>query len=335
MGDHHGSGFEGCCGPRHGGARLIDARLPELARCLTLFRYVQAVTGGPVARIDQAGGYAVPSARGEAFAVRPGSIALRLDADGVDTAVLVRDEDTLAVRLLDADGRTVHQGRLLSEGDRLLTGLLGTLDAGARAGAGAGPLGGPLPEWGNGGGPARDVPAREIPAGAADGRPAQAVADGEVTAWEDGDQLAQFDAVLADGGIARRAAFGRYRGEHRPIEAGVLSAVLDHVCSVGLPIGAAVFAPSAMQACAGRVHVTDRTIGGRVFAAVAESSVEIDLSRVRACHLVRSAAAHGPTSALELDDEDGRCVAVLTQFGIVGQDVHTAWEHLADSLPDA
>jgi len=156
-----------------------------------------------------------------------------------------------------------------------------------------------------------------------------------VPAWENGDQLAQFDAILADGRVARRSTFDRYRGAHRAVEVAVLPAVLDHVCSVGLPIGVAVFAPAAMQACGGRVHVTDRTVGGRVFAAVAESSAEIDLTRVRACQLVRSAAAHGPASALELDDEDGRCAAALTQFGIVGHHVHTAWEHLAESLPNS
>lgn len=295
MTDHHGCAFEGCCPRRGDSVRLIDSRMPELARCLTLFQYVQAVTGGPVARIDQAGSYAVPSLRGDAFAVRPGEIALRLDADGVASAVVARDEGTgsVAVRLLDAAGRTVHQGRLLSEGDRLLVGLAG-------------------------------APVAAPPAAAP-----------EVPAWENGDQLAQLDAVLTDGGIARRAAFDRYRGEHRPIEPGLVPAVLDHVCSVGLPIGVAVFVPAAMQACGGRVHVTDRTVGGRVFAAIAESSVEIDLAGVRACHLVRSTAAHGPTSALELDDRDGRCVAVVTQFGIVGEQVHAAWEHLAASLPDA
>ncbi|AXG81989.1 hypothetical protein [Streptomyces paludis] len=288
-----------CCGRRHSSTRLIDPRMPELARCLTLFQYVQAVTGGPVARIDQAGNYAFPSLRGDAFAVHPGSIALRLDSGGVASAVVARDESsgTVALHLYDAAGRTVHQGRLLSEGDRLLAGLAGTVDAGAPA---AGPAAAP-----------------------------------EVPAWENGDQLAQLDTVLVDGGIARRAAFDRYRGEHRAIDAGVVPDVLDHVCSVGLPIGVAVFAPAAMQACGGRVHVTDRTIGGRVFAAVAESSVEIDLKGVRACHLVRSPAAHGPTSAIELDDEDGRCVAVITQFGMVGEEVHAAWEHLAASLPDA
>lgn len=300
MTDQHGCAFEGCCPRRGDSVRLIDSRMPELARCLTLFQYVQAVTAGPVARIDQAGSYAVPSLRGDAFAVRPGEIALRLDADGVASAVVARDEGTgsVAVRLLDADGRTVHQGRLLSEGDRLLVGLAGTVATGS--------------------------PGTERPSPAP-----------ELAAWENGDQLAQLDAVLTDGGIARRQAFDRYRGEHRPIDVGVIPSVLDHVCSVGLPIGVAVFAPAAMQACGGRVHVTDRTVGGRVFAAIAESSVEIDLAGVRACHLVRSTAAHGPTSALELDDEDGRCVAVITQFGIVGEQVHAAWEHLAASLPDA
>ncbi|MGW3290602.1 hypothetical protein ACWDR3_38810 [Streptomyces sp. NPDC001002] len=300
MTDQHGCAFEGCCSRRESSVRLIDPRMPELARCLTLFQYVQAVTGGPVARIDQAGSYAVPSLRGDAFAVHAGSIALRLDAEGIAAAVVAREESAVSVRLLDAAGRTVHQGRLLSEGDRLLAGLTSTVEAGSY---------GPQA-------PAPEVPVPEVPA------------------WENGDQLAQLDAVLADGGVARRTAFHRYRAEHRPIDVDVVPSVLDHVCSVGLPIGVAVFAPAAMQACGGRVHVTDRTVGGRVFAALAESSVEIDLAAVRACHLVRSTAAHGPTSALELDDENGRCVAVITQFGMVGEDVHGAWEHLAASLPD-
>ncbi|WP_427921508.1 hypothetical protein [Streptomyces sp. cg40] len=303
MTDNQGCGYEGCCGRRGGSARLIDARMPELARCLTLFQYVRAVTGGPVARIDQAGSYAVPTLRGEAFAIRPGSITLRVDPAGIAAAVIARDEDAVALRLLDPAGRTVHQGQLLSEGDRLLAGLAPTVRAGT-----------------SGGGPPSTAP--EVPA----------------AAWQQGDQLAQLDAVLVDGGAGRRTAFHRSRGGvSRPIEVDVVASVLDHVCSVGLPIGVAVFAPSAvvMQACAGRVHVTDRTVGGRVFAAVADSSVELDLTAVGACHLVRSTAAHGPTSALELDDENGRCVAVITQFGIVGEDVHTAWEHLAESLPDA
>lgn len=111
MTDHDGGcGFEGCCGRRKRSARLIDARMPELARCLTLFQYVQAVTEGPVARIDQAGGYAVPSLRGDAFTVRAGEIALRLDAAGVASAVVAREQSTgsVTLHLLDADGRTVH-----------------------------------------------------------------------------------------------------------------------------------------------------------------------------------------------------------------------------------
>ncbi|QFQ98982.1 hypothetical protein F9278_25690 [Streptomyces phaeolivaceus] len=304
MTDHHGCGFEACCGRgrdggrRNGTARLIDPRMPELARSLTLFRYVHAVTGGPVARLDQAGSYAVPTLRGEAFTVHPGSITLRLDADGVDTAVVARDtEDAVVVRLLSPSGRTVHEGRLLSEGDRLLAGLTGTVEAGVGA-AGV----------------------RERP---------------EAPSWENGDQLAQLDAILADGGAARRAALTRHGAAHRAVDVAVLPSLLDHVCSVGLPIGVAVFAPSTMQACAGPVHVTDRTVGGRVYAAIANASLELDLPAVHSCHLTRSPAAHGPTSSLELDDENGDCVALITQFGIVGEQVHGAWEHLTASLPDA
>ncbi|MFE0424227.1 hypothetical protein [Streptomyces sp. NPDC058953] len=292
--------FDERCGRRGSTVRPIDPRMPELARCLTLFQYVQAVTGGPVARIEQAGSYAVPSLRGEAFAVRPGSIALRVDGAGLGSAGVVDDRDTggVALHLYDTEGRTAHRGSLLSEGDRLLAGLARTAAPGALAAA-----------------------------------PPPAAA---TTSWEDGDQLAQLDEILVDGGIARRAAFDRYRGGHRAVDAGVVPDVLDYVCSAGLPVGIAVFAPAAaMQASSGRIHVTDRTVGGRVFAAIAESTVEIDLPGVRACRLVRTRAAHGPTSAIELDDADGRCVAVITQFGIVGERVHTDWEHLAASLPDA
>ncbi|WP_328681079.1 hypothetical protein [Streptomyces sp. NBC_00343] len=117
------------------GFLVVVVIIAALLTLSTLFQYVQAVTGGPVARIDQAGGYAQPSLRGETFAVRPGSIALRLDGGGIDTAVIARDEGTVAValRLLDAAGRTVHQGRPLSEGDRPLVGLAPTVDAGTRA----------------------------------------------------------------------------------------------------------------------------------------------------------------------------------------------------------
>ncbi|MET8981373.1 hypothetical protein ABZX85_37830 [Streptomyces sp. NPDC004539] len=270
--------------------------MPALARCLTLFQYVQAVTEGPVARIDQAGCYSVPTLRGEAFSVRPGGVALRLDGEAVDSAVLVQDESgggAVELRLLDQGGRTVHRGRLLSEGDRLLAGLVEGVGSAA---------------------------------GVSNGLP-------EVPGWEDGDQLAQFDAVLRDGGVERRVGFPRYRGECREVDAGVVPAVFDHLCSVELPIGIGVFAPGVMQACAGPVHVTDVTSGGRLFAAVGQGSVEFDLTGVHTCRLVRSSAAHGPTSALELDDREGRCVAVITQFGIVGEAVHEAWEHLAASLP--
>ncbi|WP_416970433.1 hypothetical protein [Streptomyces sp. 4F14] len=265
--------------------------MPALARCLTLFRYVQAVTEGAVARIDQAGSYAVPSLRGEAFSVPPGAVALRLDGAGVDAAVLVRDEEGGAVelRLLDAAGRTVHRGRLLSEGDRLLAGLV------------------------EGVGTAQGTPSglRDLPG------------------WESGDQLAQFDAVLADGGLERHAGSHRYRD----VDLSVVPAVFEHLCSVGLPVGVAVFVPGVMQACAGPVHVTDVTVGGRLFVALGQGSVEIDLAGVGSCRVVRSAGVHGPTSALELGDVHGRCVAMVTQFGVVGGEAHTAWENISASLP--
>lgn len=69
----------------------------ELAKCLTLVPYVHAVTARPVARIDQAGSYAAPSLRGEAFAVRPRPILLRVDSAGVAAAAGARDGGTVAL----------------------------------------------------------------------------------------------------------------------------------------------------------------------------------------------------------------------------------------------
>ncbi|MGX2992820.1 hypothetical protein JNUCC64_00765 [Streptomyces sp. JNUCC 64] len=281
------------CRRRGGSVRLIDARMPELGHCLTLFQHVQALTGGPVARIDQAGSYALPSLRGEAFAVRPGTIALRLDGARIASAAVVRDEPagTVALHLYDTDGRTVHRGRLLSAADRLLAGL-------ARPAAVGPPSGAPAPVPGPPAGP-------------------------------DGDQLARLDAVLGGTGPAAPGTSDR----HRTLDPGVVPAVLEAVRAAGLPVGVAVFAPAAAQACAGRVLVTDRTVGGQVFAAFEDASVEIELSGVRSCRLVRSRGAHGPTPAIELDDADGRCVAMITQFGAVGGRVHAEWERLTAVLP--
>ncbi|MFE0673199.1 hypothetical protein [Streptomyces sp. NPDC058867] len=292
-----GCPFEGCCPRRSSTVRLIDARMPELTRSLSLFQYVQAVTGGPVAHLDQAGGYAPPSLRGEAFAVRPGAITLRLDPEGIASALVIRDGRTgsATLHLLDTEGRTAHQGRLLSDGDRLLADLIRTVTPGST--------------------PAAHRAAPDLPP------------------WQDGDQLAQLDEILTDGGAARRARFAHYGGDHRPVDPEAVPAVLEHACSVGLPLGVAVFAPSALQASAGHVHITDRTTGGRVFAAIGDSTLELDLTRVAACHLVRSTATHGPTTSLELDDAQGHCAALLTQFGPVGEETHRAWESLTTSLP--
>ncbi|MGV9310667.1 hypothetical protein ACWDR0_00540 [Streptomyces sp. NPDC003691] len=288
--------FAACCTRRNSTVRPVGARMPELARSLTLFRHVQAVTAGPAARIEQAGSYAVPSLCGEPFTVRPGAVALRLDGAAVTAAEIERDGGTGAVTLLlyAAGGRIAHRGRLLSEADRLLAELVGPPAAGPSTAPAAGSA----------------VPARE-----------------------DGDQLARLDAILLDGGAARHAASTRYRGEHRPLDPGAVPALLENLHATGLPVDAAVFAPAAAQACRGPVRVTDTTTRGRVFAVIGDASLEIDLPAVRAARLVRSTAAHGPVSAIELDDAEGRCAAVLTQFGTVGEDVHTAWERLTASLP--
>jgi putative hemin transport protein len=145
-----------------------------------------------------------------------------------------------------------------------------------------------------------------------------------LTALGGADQLARLDATVTGQPLPPLGA--------RTVPLDVVAAVLDHVCSIGLPVGVAIHSPGAAQICQGPVQSTSMS-GGRLVVTLDQAIVELDLAGVADCLLIRAHAAHGPTSALELRDADGITVATLSQFGLVGHDVHATWEDVAASLP--
>ena len=296
------------CGPQQGCGRCasvhgsipLDASALDVAAALPLLDLALATTGSDGAVITQSGAYAPVGRTGTAFAVPPGRIALRLDPRRVVGAVLGEDRGGDPVlELVTGAGRAVHRLRAHSYVDHLILRSLARDHEGSPA-ALAGAL---LGDW--------------TPAPTAE-------------RWSGDDQLSRIDDVLS--GDAERRRSGRQPVEHRHIDLGLLPAVLGHLCSTGIPLGAAVFGEGVAQACAGALQAVSAD-DGRLGVVLDGASLDLDSSALGACLLVRSAAAHGPTSALELYDRHGRCVAMLSQFGIVGAETHASWEDVADSLP--
>lgn len=292
---------EGCgrCGSARG-STPIDATALEAAATLPLLEFGLATTGAEGAAIAQSGAYSSVTRTGTAFAVPAGRIALRIDPRRVVGAVIGEDRGGAPVLdLVTGSGRRVHRLRAHTSVDHL---ILRSLTRGHR-GSPAVLAGTLLDDW--------------TPAPSAE-------------RFSGDDQLSRIDDVLTGDAASRRA--GRQPVEHRHIDLRLLPAVLGHLCSTGLPVGAAVFGEGAAQACAGPLQAVSAE-DGRLGVVFDDASLDLDSSALGACILVRTAGVHGPTSALELYDRHGRCVAMLSQFGIVGADVHASWEDVADSLP--
>lgn len=281
-------------------ARRIPAPVPEVARSLVLLQRPAAITDNNVARITQIGAYAIPSAPGGPFRIERGWISVRIDTDAVAGAFLV-DPDPRTGH--DGARPTLHlRGRGTAHPVHRCHPLHDTdrlmLEGLARVeGELAGAPGIRFPRA-----PARD-----------EGEPP--------------DQLERIDDLIMH--TTRNGVFI----PHRHIEPGVLSPLLEHACNVALPLGIAVLSSAALHAVQDVIETVSCS-GGLTVVTTCDAIVEVALSSVQHCLLVRLHGAHGPTSVLELYDAEHACVALISQFGIVGDHAHDAWEHLAASLPD-
>ena len=280
--------------------RRIPASIPDVAHSLILLERPAAVTENRVARVTQIGAYAAPSAPGGPFRVDRGWISVRIDSDAVSGAFLVdpgagRTGALLPeLRLHGPSRRSAHRCHALQDSDRLVLEGLSRVHGALSAASAAG----------EGRGHARRRDHDELP-----------------------DQLERIDELLTrtTGHVACMP--------HRHIVPDALFAVLTHVRAVGLPLGIAVLSSAALHIVQDAVESVSRT-GERAVVGVGDAIVEMDLPAVFHCILVRLDGPHGPTSMLELYDGGNDCIALISQFGIVGADVHERWERLAGSLPE-
>ncbi|GAA4781581.1 hypothetical protein [Microbacterium gilvum] len=262
---------------------------------LPLLEFALAVTGRPGVVMAQTGRYQPVTRPGEALAAPRGAIGLRVAEDRLRASVIVRGRGERMLRLASRGGEVVHTVRSLSPADALVIDSLDRPEA---------RLGRSRPSARRG-----------------------AASDG-------GDQLADLDAVIADGGAERRrrmAGAGRERAVS--IDVGVIPEVLDHLCATELPLSAVVFADGAAQIADGAVQVVTGTAQGRVGAVLGSCTIDVDLAHVREALAVTSHGPHGPTSALELYAHDGSVLLLLTQLGIVAPGIHAAWQDIMESLP--
>ncbi len=280
--------------------RRVAASVPEVAHSLVLLDRPAAVTDNGVARITQIGAYAPPSSPGGPFRVDRGRISVRIDMVAVTGASLI-----------DVEDRAADEGDALPE--LRLHGPRGQTAHRCHA---------------------LEGPDRLVLDGLArlDGLPAAAAARGADyplprAGGELPDQLERIDDLLT-GAVGH----GQFI-PHRHIDPAVLFALFEHVCAVGLTLGVAVLSSAALHTLQDVLETVSRS-GRLTVVATHDAILEISLSGVYHCILLRLHGAHGPTSVLELYDAQNRCVALISQFGLVGADAHGAWEHLAASLPE-
>lgn len=296
------------------------ALTPEaLAYGLVGFGTATATTRNAACTLHQIGSYDLPTACGAALVPPSAWITLRVRPSLLGAAVVAHEEGLPgalpSLYVYSVDGRLAHRVLVHSQEDAELLSRLGRSRAPSAA------------QLSN-----------------------LRLATVEEAGWRDGDLLAQLDAVFEDGGRDRHASLlggggGEARGvwgvgggggvsSSRGVDCAVVSAVFEHLSSVGLPVCVGVPSSAVLQLSAGPVHLVER-VGSLLVVSLGEGIVELDLSALRSCLLVTSWGPQGLTSTLELYDERSRCVAVLTQLGLVGQDVHRAWEHMLESLPAA
>ncbi len=279
--------------------RRLPAALSEVVRTLGRLQHPAAITENQAARLTQVGSYADLGVPGGPFRVEAGRVSLRVDPDALTNAMFIEPQHPAS------DEASVPELRL--------------------CGADGGPVHRCLPLL-----PPDRVaietlaqldpqPGRGSRLGA---WPSSAAGGSEVP-----DQLQRIDDLLT--WSTARTPFL----PHQHIEPGALVDVIEHACSIGLPLGIAVFSDAVMHAVQDRVQSVAHAKG--VMAVGAEDAIlELRPAAVQHCLLLRLHGPHGPTSSLELYDELDRRVAVISQFGIVERGAHDGWEQLAGSLPE-
>ncbi|MFT4217500.1 MAG: hypothetical protein QM619_10010 [Micropruina sp.] len=278
--------------------RRLPASIGDVLRALTLLDHPAAITENRVARLTQVAAYADAGVPDGPFQVEPGWVSLRLHPEALTGAMLVDPPHALPGEAPMPELRLCGaDGRPVHRCHPLLPEDRLVIDGLARLDG-------------------------QLPGSQFDAYPGSASVGSDVP-----DQLQRMDDLLT--WTTARTPYL----PHWHIESNVLVDVIEHACSVGLPLGIAVFSDAAMHAIQDTVQSVAHA-AGIMAVGTEEAILELRPSAVQHCLMLRLHGPHGPTSSLELYDAADRRVALISQFGIVGEDVHDAWERLAESLPE-
>ncbi|KSU56883.1 MULTISPECIES: heme transporter [unclassified Gordonia (in: high G+C Gram-positive bacteria)] len=273
----------------------VAARLPGLAQV------VGVTVAGPVI-MNAVGVHDLPTAVGGPLRVDSQQIALRLNPSRLSSALL---SDPAAhvpptLRLFDHRGNTAHATYLTENSDRLAfeamtcTGAAAVLD-----------------------GPFVDSPAPQCV---------------EPSASIDDDQVAQFDAVLTDGGVARLAALPHLDCARTVrVETRAVIAALEHAAGLGMTVTFATAAPGCIQMRQDRLDGA-REHRGQMVLASGSTRVMINFDLVGECWVTWPRGVWDRSGSLEIYSRGGECALIVTQTGAVAPPSAQAWQHLAADL---
>ena len=272
--------------------------LPALVDHLQLLDGVTAITSGHGAALAATGRYGALTAVGGPIA-QP-DIALRHAPGTVATALRVSPGPSIhltqpsaaSVDLFDATGRRVHQSRLAAPEDaRLLDPLEPRSDRADSTDDGSTAI--------------APVPARP----------------------GTDDQIDLMDSHLTDAAGARLRTLTGHDGDHaRPVGHWLLPDILAGVAELGLRPTFTVTS-GLQQSHTGRVEAIGHA--GRTLRLRSEGAVlAISQASVHRMWVTRAQGPHGPTSALEMFDADGRALVLITLTGHHPPAAHRVWEEL-------
>ncbi|MFE0749798.1 heme transporter [Gordonia sp. NPDC058843] len=273
----------------------VAARLPGLSQV------VGVTVAGPVI-MNAVGVHDAPTSVGGPIRVDSQRISLRLNPSRLSSALL---SDPAAhvpptLRLFDHRGNTAHATYLTENSDRLAFEAL-TFD-------GAAAVDHERPE--------RTPAPRPVNPSAA----------------PDDDQVAQLDAILTDGGVARLATLPALACPRTVrVAPRAVIAALDHAARLGITVTFATAAPGCMQMRQDRLDGA-REHRGQMVLASGTTRVMINFDLVGECWMTWPHGVRGRTGSLEIYNRLGECALILTQTGALDPAIAQAWHDLATDL---
>lgn len=272
-------------------ARMLEAPIVDVLAALPLLDTVVGVTAaGPVIS-NVVGTHATPVHRCGPLENSAATIGLRVDPTQLGAVVMTDPTDGAppTLRFFDHDGQTVHAAYLMELSDRLAFESLALI----------GPHG-------------SGMYVDNLPIGI----------DNPV------DQLGMFDEILGDPGGRRLAALqSGARGDAVRIDTRDVATALTHAALIGMPV-------TLVTAATGCLHLRHDTLDGvrshegTLLMASSTARTMIDLRGISECWLTSAEGTYGPTTAMELYDDDQRCRFVATVTGAVDHEAWTAWQQL-------